>query len=712
MTNFKNGLGQIEIDADGIAVLTMAMDGRANKINDTFGQGWRAALEWLSAQPNVTGLVVTSGHKDFCVGADIDMLYEERNPASIFERVKQLNLLFRTIEKWGKPVVAALTGSALGGGYELALACHHRIALDQPGVQIGLPEVNLGVIPGAGGTQRLPRLVGQQKALEYIAAGLMVRPDKAKRDGLVDDLAQTRDEVLAKAKAWVKANPKAKAPWDTEGWKFPGPRPSGEDARNLMMGAAAMMMKKTAGAYEAPKAALAAVHEGCLLEFDRALEVEGRYFTKLAVGDQAKDMIRTIWFHKNAAEKHEGLPSVQETGIKKVGILGAGMMGAGLAFVSAQKGYQVVLKDVNQAALDKGMEHVKAEVKGLKWLSAEAQQEILSRVTPTLELAPLQGSDLIIEAVIENIDVKHAVQKETEGLLAPNGIWASNTSALPITDLAQVSKQKDRFIGLHFFSPVEKMPLIEIIVTKQTSQDTLARSLAFAKSIKKMPIVVNDGYGFYTSRVFSAYILEGATLVAEGHSPALIEWAARSAGMVVPPLQVFDEVTLSLGRKALEMGQRYLGKDLDFPGTRLVMKMVDQEKRYGKAAGAGFYDYEDGKRKGVWPGLSKLVESQPKAGESSMELVRDRLMLIQIAEVARLMEAGIIREKRDAEVGAIFGIGFAPNTGGPLSYIDRKGARWVVDRLKELAAKYGERYTPAPMLVKMAERGEAFFEKV
>ncbi len=712
MSNFKNNLGHIELDADGIATLTMVMDGKANKINDTFGLGWREALEWLNAQKNVTGLVVTSGHKDFCVGADLDMLFKERNPANIFERVKQLNTLFRTIEKWGKPVVAALTGSALGGGYELALACHHRVALDASGVQIGLPEVNLGVIPGAGGTQRLPRLVGQQKALEYIAGGLMVRPDKAKRDGLVDDLASTKEAVVEKAKAWIKANPKAKAPWDTDGWKFPGPRPSGEDARNLMMGAAAMMMKKTAGAYEAPKAAIAAVHEGSLLEFDRALEVEGRYFSKLAVSDQAKDMIRTIWFHRTAAEKHEGLPSVEQSGIQKVGILGAGMMGAGLAFVAAQKGYQVVLKDVNQAALDKGMEHVKGEVKALKWMSENERKAILARVTPTLELEPLKGSDLIIEAVVENIDVKHAVQKETEGLLAPGGIWASNTSALPITDLASVSKQKDRFIGLHFFSPVEKMPLIEIIVTKDTSDDTLARSLAFAKSIKKMPIVVNDGYGFYTSRVFSAYILEGATLVAEGHSPAMIEWVARSAGMVVPPLQVFDEVTLSLGRKGLEMGKRYLGKQLDFPGTRLIMKMVDGEKRYGKVAGAGFYDYAEGKRTGLWSGLAKLVESTPKAGESTAELIRDRLMLIQVAEVARLVEAGVIRDKRDAEVGAIFGIGFAPSTGGPLSYVDRRGARVVVERLRELTAKYGERYTPAPLLVNMAERGETFFEKV
>ena len=705
-----NGFAQLQFDeSTGVATLTLVMEGRANKINDDFGVTLQQALAWAQSKETLAGIILASGHKDFCVGADIDRLYSERDPAQLMQRLRDLNGLYRTIETMGVPVVAALTGSALGGGYELALACHHRIALDDARVQLGLPEVSLGVLPGAGGTQRLPRLIGIQGALELIAQGKIVRAPKAKGLGLVDALAPDRDALMAAARAWIAANPKAKQPWDQKGFRFPGARPGSSEARQLFMAGCAMLRKKTAGVYPAPELAISAVQEGTALSFDRAIEVESRYFTQLATSDQAKDMIRTIWFHRTAAEKHEGLPKTDAPDLRKVAILGAGMMGAGLAFISAKAGYDVVLKDVNAEALERGMAHCKAEAAKLKHLASEEREAILGRITGSLELDALEGSDLVIEAVFEDLDLKHRVTQEAEPKLASTGIWASNTSAIPIGDLAKVSRAPESFIGLHFFSPVEKMQLVEIITPAATNEQTLARALAFTKSIKKLPIVVGDGYGFYTTRVFSAYILEGAQLVAEGHDPVLVEWAGRKAGMVVPPLQVFDEVTLSLGVKGFAQGRKY-GKTLDIPGVALVETMVRELDRPGKAAGKGFYEYEGGRRKGLWAGLRELAVGTPE--ESSVELVATRLLTLQALEAARCVADGVIGQLRDAEVGAVFGIGFAPNTGGPLSYIDRVGVSRFVEVCDAFAKRYGPRYAPPKHVRDMAARGERFFEAV
>lgn len=700
--------------ASGIATLTLAMDGGVNKIDETFGKGLEDAMEWALAREGLKGIIIATAHRDFCVGADIDMLYEQRDPAALYERVRQLQLGYRRIETCGVPVVAALTGSALGGGYELALSCHHRVALDDARVQIGLPEVSLGVIPGAGGTQRLSRMIGVQAALEVIAAGQMgvKRAPKAKGAGLVDELCPTPEAVLEAAAAWIKANPgHTKQPWDDRKFKFPPPRPGTAEARDLGVGICAFLQKRTAGAYLAPQVAICSVMEGGALTFDRALEVEARYFVELAVGDQAKDMIRTLWYHKNAADKHEGLPSTDEQGIEKIGILGAGMMGAALAWVCAKSGHQVVLKDIKQAQLDAADKHCQElTAKGARHLPAAEREALLGRIKTTLELEDLKGCDLIIEAVFEDINLKHRVTKETEPLLSEDGIWASNTSALPITDLAQASETPGRFIGLHFFSPVEKMPLLEIILGAKTSEQTLARTLAFCRRIKKTPIVVNDGYAFYTSRVFSTYLMEAVQMVAEGHEPALIEQAARAAGMVVGPLQVFDEVTLSLVRHAMEGGRKYVGDRPDLgPGVALLQKLVDEHARHGKAAGAGFYDYKDGKRQGIWPGLRGLASGTPD--ETGLELLGRRLLLIQSVEAVRAKEAGVIRHNRDADVGGIFGIGFAPNTGGPFSYLDRLGLKNVVEELRRYAARYGERYTPPERLVQMAEGGQRFYDE-
>jgi len=709
VTFTANGQASLRVDPDtAIATITLQMEGRANKINDTFGLMLTQALDWVQRQGDVTGLVIASAHKDFCVGADLDRLYRERDPKSMMERLRGLHGLFRRIEQLPFPVVAALTGSALGGGYELALACHHRIALDDASIQLGLPEVSLGVIPGAGGTQRLPRLIGIQGALEHIAQAKVVRAPQAKKVGMVDALVADRAALEVAAREWIEKNPKAKQPWDNKGFKFPGPQPGSDDARNLFMAGSAMLYKKTAGAFPAAESAMSVVQEGCAITFDAALLVEMREFAKLATSDQAKDMIRTLWFHRTAAEKHEGLPAAKEHGFAKVGILGAGMMGAGLAFVCAKAGMQVVLKDVKQEALDRGLAHIDAQVAEQRHMPAEARKELRERVTGALGLEELCGCDLVIEAVFEKLELKHMVTKETEPLLREGGVWASNTSAIPIGDLAKVSAHPDRFIGMHFFSPVEKMQLLEIITPKETSEATLARSLAFCRAIKKLPIVVGDGYGFYTTRVFSAYIIEGAELVAEGHDPATIEWAARAAGMVVSPLQVFDEVTLSLVVKGFAQGRVY-GRTLDIPAVALIEAMVAQG-REGKAAGKGFYDYgKDGRR--LWSGLGELVGGKTPA-KTGVEYLGRRLLGLQALEAARCVEDGVIKHLRDAEVGAIFGVGFAPNTGGPLAYIDRRGAAAFVAEMDEIAKEQGERFAPPKLLREMAAEGRTFFEKV
>ncbi len=709
-TKTDNGQAILAFDSEsGVATVTLQMEGRANKINDTFGETLVQALDWVEGQEGCKGLILASGHRDFCVGADLDRLYAQRDPAAMMENLQGLGGLLRRIEKLPVPVVAALTGSALGGGYELALACNRRIAANDPKIQLGLPEVSLGVIPGAGGTQRLPRVVGIQSALEHILQGKIVRAPKAAKAGLVDELADGADGVMAAAKAWIATGPSATQPWDEKKFRFPGPRPGGEQARNIVMAGAAMLYKKTAGAFPAAEAALSVVQEGCAVTFERSLEIEMRAFARLATSDQAKDMLRTLWFHRTAAEKQEGLPKVEEHGFSKVGILGAGMMGAGLAFVTAKAGIQVVLKDIKQEAVDAGLAHVDAQVAKQRHLSDEQKKELRARISGTLSVGDLEGCDLVIEAVFENLELKHMVTKETEPVLSENGIWASNTSAIPITDLAKASAHADRFIGMHFFSPVEKMQLLEIITPNETSEQTLGRCLAYCRAIKKLPIVVGDGYGFYTTRVFSAYILEGAQLVAEGHDPATIEWAARTAGMVVPPLQVFDEVTLTLAVKGFKQGRAY-GRTLDIPGVDLVETMVSEHDRKGKSTGGGFYDYDKKTGRRLWSGLKDLVKATPK--ETGVELIGQRLLGLQALEAARCVEDGVVKKNRDAEVGAIFGVGFAPNTGGPLSYIDRVGVREFVARMDAFAKEYGERFTPPKLLRTMAEKGETFFETV
>lgn len=695
---------QLLFDADdGVAVLRMALPGRVNKINRAFALGLSGALDAALALPGLKGLVIASAHKDFCVGADIDGLFALRDPAEVLQQVQGLNALFRRLETCGKPVVAALTGSALGGGYELALACHWRVALDSPAVQVGLPEVNLGVIPGAGGTQRLPYRVGLQAAMMLIAQAQTVRAPKALGQGLVDELAPTPEAVLAQARAWIAANPAPRQPWDS-GAAFPGGvQPGTEAARSLFVGAAAFLFSRTAGAFPAAEAVVSAISDGTRLKFDRALEVESRLFAKLATSDQAHDMIRTLWYGKNAADRQQGQPQVEDERIRKVAVLGAGMMGAGLAWVCAEAGYSVVVRDIRQQALDAARAHITTQAEGKRHLSAAARQALVDRITLTLELEPVRGADLVIEAVVEDVDVKHRVIREVEALLGEDAIFASNTSAIPIGLLNQASVRPANFIGLHFFSPVEKMLLLELIQPPQCSQETLARSLRFGRRIQKTCVVVNDGYGFYTTRLFAAYLLEGCQLVAEGHSPALIEWAARTVGMVMPPLKVFDEVTLTLGVHAFTTREKVTGQGFDLSGLELVRELVALG-RTGKAAGAGFYDWE---RRRLWDGLAGRVQARP--AHTGLHHLQRRLLIAQAAEVGRALDDGVLRQSSDADVAAILGLGFAPNTGGPLSWMDRQGLPALVQEMDALAAAHGPRYAPSATLRRMAAAGERFY---
>lgn len=692
---------------EGIATLTMKMPGRANVIGEPLIRALLGAVEELENTEGLRGVLVTSGHRDFCAGADLAWLYGERDAAVVYQGSMLLNSAFRRLEGLGVPVVACIEGAALGGGYEIALACSHRIALDSPRIQVGLPEVSLGVIPGAGGTQRLPYLVGIQAALEHIGAGQPLRAPKAAQKGFLDALAPDHDSLIAAAMAFIEAHPKHAQPWDQKRWSFPGGvRPGTPMARNVFIGAAGFLQKKTAGAFPAAETALQVIHEGLGLSFDRALEVEARAFANLATSDQAKDMIRTFFFHRTAVLKHEGLPQAVPHGFEKVSVLGAGMMGAGLAFICAKAGFAVVLKDVSADQLERAQAHIHKQAGRLRHLDEAARAAITERVTLTLEDEPIRGSDLIIEAVPEVLSIKHAELKRLEPLLAEDGVWASNTSAIPIGMLNEHSRDKSRFIGLHYFSPVEKMPLLEIITTSETSERTLARCLAFGDALKKVSIVVNDGYGFFTSRFFASYLIEGAQLVVEGHDPVLVEYAARAAGMVMPPLKVFDEVTLSLGAKAFTSRELVTGEKLDLPAIDLVLKLVEQG-RNGKIVGRGFYDWDT---RTIWPGLSELTAEAP--AETGLEVIQERLMLAQLAELGRAFDEGILAgptAARDADIGAIFGLGFAPNTGGPCAYADRYGLPELVARLSELAAEHGDRFRPAAKFVAMAEAGERFY---
>jgi len=707
-----NDAVKLELGGDGILVATMDLPGRPmNVLAGALVEGL-ATLPARLADPAVRGLVLTGGKADFCAGADLDGLVQWTRPEQPFEGSMALKKVLRAIETQGKPVVAAINGHALGGGFEVALACHARIAVDDPRLKLGQPEVKLGLLPGGGGTQRLLRLVGLQQAMQICGEGGDIAVGKALGMGLLADTARDRDELMAKARAWIDANPKAAQPWDRPKFKIPGGDSRSPGVVQVLAIAPSIASARTWGNYPAVQHIMSCLFEGGLLDFDSACVVESRYFAACVMSREARNMIHTLWFQLNAIKKGASRPAgVERAKVGKVGLLGAGMMGAGIAYVSAKAGIDVVLLDTTPEAAAKGKAHSqglldKAEKKGRS--TADKRDALLARITPTTAYEDLAGCELVIEAVFEDRAVKAEVTRKTEAVLGADKVLASNTSTLPITGLAEASSRPANFIGLHFFSPVDKMPLVEIIVGRKTSDQTLARAFDYVLQIGKTPIVVNDSRGFYTSRVFATYVMEGITMLKEGVHPRSIEVAGQQAGMPMPPLALQDEVSLSLGLHVAEQTRKDLAAEgrtyAEHPGMAVIRQLCEVG-RIGRKAGRGFYDYDDeGKR--LWPELTALFP--PAATQPPQAELIDRLMFAQANEAARCVEEGVLRSSADGNIGSIFGWGFAPFHGGALRFIDSMGARAFVERARELAARHGRRFEPAAIVVRQAETGGAF----
>ena len=697
---------QFEKNADNIVILTLDSPNQsANTMNADFRTALSATVEKLQADENIAGIIFRSNKKTFFAGGDLDELIQAtpEHATEFFNMIEEMKAKLRYIETRGIPVVAALNGTALGGGWELALGCHYRIALNDPKAKFGLPEVTLGLLPGGGGIVRMTRLLGLQNAFPLLMDGKQFGVEKAKSLGLIHDTAETEQELMDKAMAWVKANPKSVQPFDVKGYKIPGGTPSTPAVAQMLAIAPAMLRDKTKGCYPAPEAIMAAAVEGAQVDVDTALTIESRYFTYLATGQISKNMIGTFWHGLNAIKSGASRPKdVAKWKATKVGILGAGMMGAGIAYATASKGIAVVLKDVSLENAEKGKAYSqklldKKVSQGR--LSAEQRDQVLGLIHTTAEAADLQGCDLIIEAVFENQQLKVQVTQEAEAYLADGGIFASNTSTLPISGLADASKDQAHFIGLHFFSPVDKMQLVEIIKGKNTSAETLSKAYDYVQQIGKTPIVVNDSRGFFTSRVFGTFVQEGLRLLHEGIHPARIEMAALKAGMPVGPLAIQDEVSLTLSEHVAHETRKALqaeGKDLPYSGAdEVIQSMIHEFGRKGKAAGAGFYDYPEGGKKHLWKGLSKW---QKDTDISEREMI-DRFLFVQSLDTLRCLEEGVLESTVDGNVGSIFGIGFAPWTGGALQFLNQYGLEKALERANTLEAKYGERFK-APQLLK------------
>ena len=702
-------------DNDNIVTVTMDMQGRsANVINEEFGKRWLEMIERLEKEKaEIAGVVLTSAKSTFFAGADIDNLYKQTNAQEIFDMCEGLKKQLRRLETLGKPVVAALNGAALGGGLEIALACHYRIALNNPKAQFGLPEVGLGLLPGGGGIVRLTRMIGLQPALPLLTEGKRLKVKDALSNGLINEIAETPEDMIAKAKAWIKANPKAINPWDDKGFKFPGGDAKNPKVASMIPIVPAMTKKKTHGNYPAVEAIINTAVEGSVVDFETACRIESRYFTSLAVGQVSKNMITAFWYNLNAINAGGSRPKgFDKYTTKKVGVLGAGMMGAGIAYVSALSGMEVVLKDVSVEAAEKGKSYseglLKKSVSKGK-MTKEKAEDILSRIKAT-DKPEFEGCDLIIEAVFEDRALKAKVTQEAEAAMLPEGTFASNTSTLPITGLAEASARPKQFIGLHFFSPVDKMPLVEIICGKETDDATLAKAFDYVLQIKKTPIVVNDSRGFYTSRVFSTYVMEGIAMLGEGQHPKSIENAGLKAGMPVGPLALTDEVSMKLMdhiRKQTEKDLAAEGKTAQHhPGFAVCEKLL-AVNRPGKAAGAGFYEYPQGGTKYLWPELTNMFPQQTPLEQQEMI---DRMLIVQALDTVRCLEEGVLRSVADANIGSIFGWGFSPFNGGTLQYINGAGLKNVIEKAKALEAKYGERFAVPKLLQDKADKGELFVD--
>lgn len=709
---------------NNVAILSINVANQPmNVLNSESIPALAEALEKAYADAEVKGIIITSERPEFIAGADLKMILENNGkaPEELFKLSMGLNGVFRKMETNGKPVVAAMNGTALGGGYEVCLACHHRVALNNPKAVIGLPEVTVGLLPGGGGTQRLPRIIGIEMAAPLLLEGKKVSPKEALSLGMINELAETPEEMMDKAFSFINANPNAIQPWDEvnrktgkiqarENFKVPGGNILTPKGVQLMMGGTAMTLGKTQGNYPSPVAILSCVYEGLLVNIDDGLGIEARYFVKVANSSVAKNLIRTMFFGLNEINKGANRPKgIDKTDVKKLGILGAGMMGAGIAYVSALAGIQVVLKDVSMEAAEKGKDYSRTLLKKAmdrgKMDSLKAEG-ILNLIKPTDNYADIEGADLIIEAVFENSELKATVTKDSEPLLAAGGVFGSNTSTLPITGLAKASVKPENFIGIHFFSPVDKMQLVEIIMGKETSDYALALAMDYVKKIRKTPIVVNDFRGFYTSRVFTTYTAEGIELLKEGINPVVIENVAKQIGMPVGPLAVSDEVALDLAYKISGAAVKD-GVLSETDTTYQVSKQFTEMGRLGKKAKAGFYEYPEGGKKHLWSGLAELFPV--KAEQISTNDIKQRLLYRQVLEAVKCKEEGVLRSNLEADLGSIFAWGFPPYLGGTLSFVDTVGIKTFVSECDRLAEAYGERFRPTDKLREMASLGVGFY---
>jgi 3-hydroxyacyl-CoA dehydrogenase / enoyl-CoA hydratase / 3-hydroxybutyryl-CoA epimerase len=724
-TNFT-----FETDADGIALVTWNMPGRSmNVIDAKVTEELAAIAERVATEAAVKGAVLTSAKDAFCGGADLAVLEtlsrtfaeltksqgEQAANKRLFEESRKLSQIARRMETCGKPWVAAINGTAMGGGFELALACHHRVAADNDKTRLGLPEIKVGLFPGGGGTQRIARMLQPADALQFLLKGDQLRLSRAKAMKLVDEVVSAAD-LVQKSKDWIKAGGTAKAPWDVDGFKLPGGLVYSKAGMMVFPPANALYRRETYDNYPAARAVMQVVYEGLQLPMDQALTVESRYFAKILRSREAAAMIRSLFVSMQELNKGARRPpEVPAKAIKKIGVLGAGFMGAGVAYVTAQAGIDVVLIDRDQEAADKGKAHsqklITDQVNRGRATSAD-RDALLARITATPDYAALADCDLIIEAVFEDRKVKEEAIAKAQAVIGKDAIFGSNTSTLPITSLATTFKNTPRFIGVHFFSPVDRMMLVEVIMGKKTGDAALAMALDYVRAIRKTPIVVNDSRGFYTSRVVGTYIREGHLMLTEGVPAAMIENVGRMAGMPVGPLSLNDEVAVDLAWKILKATEADLGADMiDQRQKALLEEMVEKRGRYGRKNSKGFYDYPQNGPKRLWPGLADLQPTKLDPDAIDVGELKTRLLTIQALESARCMQEGVVTDVREADVGSILGFGYAPFTGGTISYIDGMGTKAFVELCNGLAKRHGNRFKPGKLLREMAKTGDTFYHR-
>jgi 3-hydroxyacyl-CoA dehydrogenase / enoyl-CoA hydratase / 3-hydroxybutyryl-CoA epimerase len=718
---------RLDIDSDGIALVTWDSPGRSmNVIELKVIEELSAIVEQVASDEKIKGAVITSGKEAFSAGADLTLLEglgrlfadfakskgPEAAATALFEESRKLSLLYRRLETCGKPWAAAINGTALGGGFELTLACHHRVAAQNPKTRLGLPETKVGLFPGAGGTTRVARMLLPQDALLFLLKGDQLRVERAKALKLVDAVVPAADLVKA-AKDWVKQNPKAKAPWDQDGYRLPGGGVYSKAGMQVFPAANAIYRRDTYDNYPAHRAIMQVVYEGLLVPFDVALRIESRWFAKILRSPEAAAMMRTLFVSLQEINKGARRPAaVPASRLKRVGIVGAGFMGASIGYVTASAGIEVVLIDRDQASADQG-KAVSAKLIGDQVnkgrASAADRDALLGRITATADYGALKDCDLVIEAVFEDPAVKVETIRKAQAAMRQGVVFGSNTSTLPISTLAGGFKDPTRFIGIHFFSPVEKMMLVEIILGRETGDAALGLALDYVRAIRKTPIVVNDSRGFYTSRVVGTYLREGHLMLGEGIPPAMIENVARMAGMPVGPLALNDEVAVDLAWKILKATEKEAPHAVDPRQKALLAEMVETRGRLGRKNGKGFYDYPDKGPKKLWPGLAELAPKRLDPDAIDIAEMKHRLLGIQALETARCFEENVLTDVREADVGSILGFGFAPFTGGTLSYIDMMGTKRFVALCEALAKKHGSRFAPSKLLIEMAAKGETFY---